>query len=139
MLENLPRGTTVEEGIRVKAERLGVPAAEVSDHREPPQEVERRHAELLNLFAARARDAAAAHNSAHVSDTAPASPRRLKVLCVSHGGFIRSFVTKRVGASCESVPNCSFTEVEVGVEAGGELVSLRLHRLNDASHIPPDL
>jgi broad specificity phosphatase PhoE len=133
VLEGLPRGASVEEGLRVRAERLGMRIEEVRDHREAPHDVEQRHVSLLYLIAARALHAA------RVKTSAPPTARHVKVLCVSHGGFIRSFVTKRIGVHCESVPNCSFTEVEVGIGASGEVVSLRLLRLNDATHIPADI
>jgi broad specificity phosphatase PhoE len=148
VLESLPRGTSVEEGIRVRAERLGLRLEEVRDHREAPHEVEQRHGRLLEFIAARALQATGTssthpHNMTTDNSTATGpsvpAPRHVKVLCVSHGGFIRSFITRRVGVPCESVPNCSFTEVEVTVGAGGDVLSLRLHRLNDAAHIPPEL
>jgi broad specificity phosphatase PhoE len=104
--ESLPRGTTVAEAKAVVAERQGIPVDQVKDTAESKHEAKlRQHQFLLHL-----REYAAEITAE------PAT-----ILCVSHGAFIKEFITN----FCPFLPpvskigNCSVSVIKIAWHGPG--------------------
>ena len=97
--EELPRGTTVYDAKLLVAERQQIPVSEVIDTAETKEQVHRRQVDFIKQLQHHCM------NSNHIPT----------ILCVSHGAFIRQFLT----TFCPMLPvvskigNCSVTIVTV--------------------------
>ncbi len=98
--ENFPRGTSAKEARRIVAKQKGIPVEDVADAVEQEADVHRRQLTFLELLREHVRGRSRPGNQSIV-------------LCVSHGGFLRSFLYKVFGAPSSSIANCSISRVEI--------------------------
>jgi broad specificity phosphatase PhoE len=112
--EGLPKDTSVDEAKRIWSQKRGVALEAVTDPAESEAAVLARQqaflAELRHLLSPR-------HARSALPDSNPADPDvrppPAKVLCVSHGGFIRRFLANFTDVQVESIPNCSITTIDM--------------------------
>ena len=121
--EGLHIDTTREQAKTIIAQNLGISAEEVDDHAESDEELFRRHLQLLETI------------------REGASKAQQRVLCVTHGGFIRSFIRHLLpGIADQKIENCSFTVIRAKWENGDRFVSLEPTHYNYIEHLlQPDL
>ena len=93
--EGLPRGTSVEEAILIKAKALDIPVEEVVDNAEKPNELKERQAEFIRQLYIDCKN-----DQSFISGSS--------LLCVSHGGYIRQFIKNFCNKpDMEKIGNCS--------------------------------
>ena len=116
--EGLHIDTTRDQAKAIIAESQGISPEEVDDHAETDEELFRRHLHVLETI----RDSA----------TRP----QLRVLCVTHGGFIRSFIRHLLpGIADQKIENCSFTVVRVKWNKDERFLSLEPAYYNYIEHL----
>ena len=98
--ENFPRGTSVKEARRMVAKKLDIRVEEVIDTLEREEDVRRRQLSFLDLL------------KSHVCERSRPGEHPI-MLCVSHGGFLKSFLSNVCGVSSSSISNCSISKVEI--------------------------
>lgn len=121
--EGLHIDTTRDQAKAIIAESQGVSVDEVDDHAETDEELFRRHLHVLDT----------------IRETAMRPQQR--VLCVTHGGFIRSFIRHLLpGTADQKIENCSFTIIRAKWENGERFLSLEPAYYNYVEHLlNPDL
>lgn len=107
--EGLPKGTSVEEARVLISQQTGQAAESVEDSAKSEMAVlERQKVFLAELHATLAVSASSLSCSVPLSQSSP-----VKVLCVSHGGFIKRFLANFANVIVDAVPNCSITTVHI--------------------------
>eukprot|EP01039_Chlorochromonas_danica_P009871 gene9871-10917_t len=110
--EGLPRGTSVLEALEIKAAQANISVDEVIDTAETlDQVIARQQSFLAQLYDDLSLDLPGHHSS---SDDA--------VLCISHGGYIRRFLTQFCGITVEKIGNCSVSIIQVTWKSREEVV-----------------
>ena len=119
--ETLPRSLTHEEAVKIVSERLGIPECEVIDTAETTDALLERQREFVRYLKLSARK---------FSETAAPGVGVCRVLCVSHGAFIRAFLSDlhkfgNVGSRSlgefGKIANCSVSIVKLCWKDVGEL------------------
>ena len=122
--ENLPSGVTAEEAKDIIAAKTGAPRDGIVDHAESADAVIVRQRDLFNLF------------KAQLSEIPDSRNRLIKVLCVSHGGFIKSIMNHHLSLELTSLGNCSINVVEVlwndNADSSFDINAVRVH---DIAHL----
>ena len=133
--ENLSRGTSLQDAKRHHAIRTGVSVDVIEDFAEKPEMTYQRQQEFLDFIAQY-------FSTPSTSVAPPHEGERsgLNILCISHGGFLKSFLQKYCVPSCDSIANCSVSVVEIEwLSADGAPASLcpkfTMSLLNDVSHL----
>lgn len=111
MREGLPRGTSVLEALEIKAAQANISVDEVIDTAETLDQVIARQ---QNFLAQLYDDLSDIHHDHSSSDDA--------VLCISHGGYIRRFLTQFCGITVEKIGNCSVSIIQVTWKSREEVV-----------------
>lgn len=120
--EALPRSTTIEEARRIVALRTGVKPEEVEDRTETVEAVLARQRDFLRAII---RDSLSDSNKHYNGGTKASETAQQDlsvqegktpppVLCVSHGGYIRTFITqimKVPRTAFTSINNCSLSTI----------------------------
>lgn len=99
--ENLPSHVTSDEAKDIVAAKLGVHRDSVVDHAESSEQIISRQTEFFKSLGSRL--------SAIPSDEC----KIFKVLCVSHGGFIRHILNHHCNLGLHSIGNCSINIIEL--------------------------
>ncbi len=144
--ENLPRGTSVQEAKQRHAIRTGTNIDSIEDFAEKPESIYRRHEEFLGLITQYLSSSSSASAPLLASKDTTEEARLSNILCVSHGGFLKSFLQKYCVPSCDSIANCSVSIVDIewlsGIEDRTEASSFlsypknfTVSLLNDISHL----
>jgi len=121
--EGLSRSISVAEARSIVAEKLGIAVDAVVDTAESMDQVHARQ----GLFLQKLREEFAEHDG-----------RTRKILCVSHGGFIKRFLATYCNKSLEKIHNCSISVVNVtwGDKDGPIVCSAEYDsELNSVAHI----
>ena len=117
--EGLPKGITVEEARCLWSKKHGVAVETVSDPAESEAEVLMRQRAFLGVLRSAAVSARPGSGSLPQQQEQEQQEERqhlqpVKVLCVSHGGFIRRFLSNFTDAvPVDSIPNCSITTLRI--------------------------
>ena len=93
--EMLPCLTTTAEARVLVAARLGIDEKDVVDTAETPEHIRERQSEFLQKL----------------RDDFSGTTHVVKVLCVSHGGFIKRFLDGFCGHTIKKIHNCSISMV----------------------------
>ena len=99
--EGQPSDMTVKEAKKVVADKLGVGEDTVIDTGESEDDVKNRQLKFLGELGCL--------QDLH-TENEKVPP---KVLCVTHGGFIRRFLSNFANYTANKIPNCSITTIEV--------------------------
>jgi broad specificity phosphatase PhoE len=132
--ERLPREITVEEAIKIVAARDGIPIEDVIDTAETVEVLKQRQVKFLSEIL---HPELVQHNLGIKADNEPLD----KILCVSHGGFIRRFLDNFCDKKYNSVGNCSITRViiEWPSESAHDFICNAEHEtINVIDHISKD-
>lgn len=114
--EGLPKEVSVEEAKRIWSEKHGGTVESVIDPAESEAEVLIRQRVFLQAL----RTAAAA-SLPHHQQQQQQQLQPIRVLCVSHGGFIRRFLSNFTDdVKVDSIPNCSITTLHIVYGAGAD-------------------
>lgn len=96
--EMLPRGTKVSEAKEIVAKKLSISPHEVTDNAETYSQLTERQISFLDS----------------VFNDIGSTEERKKVLCVSHGAFIRHFIASNCPSiDCPKIANCSVTIIKI--------------------------
>jgi broad specificity phosphatase PhoE len=120
--EMLPRATTIQEAIKIVALRENISIGDVVDTSETLQQLTERQVKFLseilhpffntdNLSSSSVTNSGKSAISKNTIYTAEGE--RPRVLCVSHGGFIRKFLSSFCSSRLDSIGNCSISVVTV--------------------------
>lgn len=102
--EGLQKDVSVEEARRQLSAKSGVAEDSIIDHGESEDQVRERQKDFLIQL----RDVCA---------SLPATEGPIKVLCMTHGGFIRRFLNNFSEVVVDAVPNCSITTIHLTYSA----------------------
>ena len=119
VLERMPRGTPVEEGMRIVAEREGIPVDQVVNHGESEQQVQARAEQFLRKLLSKG------------------LKNGSKILCVSHGAYIKLFVSQQCNIPLQEVDrimNCASTGIRVVSQSDGSYKCIPV-RVNDHDYL----
>ncbi len=105
--EGLTRGTTVEEAKMHVSKEKNIPISEIIDHAETPADMKERQLIFLQML---------------FDDLPPHEDDIPRVLVVSHGGFIRSFLRNFCVTDVDTIKNCSISKITVEKIAGNDYV-----------------
>lgn len=108
--ENLPRGTSVLQALEIKAAQANIPVDDVIDTSETPAQVLARQRALIDFLYEDMADGSCA--SAGEDDHT--------AICISHGGFIRKFLSNYCDCHVEKIGNCSVSVVTITWTDKGE-------------------
>ena len=141
--EQLPRGTSPEAAKAQVAARLGIAEGAVVDSAESPDELAQRQELFLHDALDGLWEGGGGGEGPNPNPTpnqgggdgvggADGPPR---VLCVSHGAFIRGLLERALGVMIPSIKNCSVSVVTVRREGGRLFFSCDASELNMDAHI----
>lgn len=113
ILEELKKGTTIEEAKQMLSMRLQIPVESIVDSSESQEELHQRQL----LFLHKALD------DIEQGEKFLNANNDVKILCVTHGAFIRGFLDSKLGLVIPSggVKNCSISIVRVKRDTSGHL------------------
>jgi len=98
--EKLPRGTSVSAAKEIVAKSKGIPPQDIVDTAESSAQLSQRQMDFVGAL---------------FKDVEKITTKDVvKVLCVSHGAFIRNFVVSNCpGIECPKIDNCSITVIRL--------------------------
>jgi broad specificity phosphatase PhoE len=117
--EMLPRATTLQEAMKIVASRENICIDDVIDTSENLEQLTERQvkflSEILHPFLISDNTSSTSLPSSAISknNIYTAEGERPRVLCVSHGGFIRRFLSSFCSSRLDSIGNCSISVVTV--------------------------
>jgi probable phosphoglycerate mutase len=124
--EALPRGTTVAGAKAILSKRMGVSEDAIENTAEKHREVADRQMRFLKSIRKdiQAKEALLRSETAGIDDKRPP----YKILCVTHGGFIKIFLRKHCKFTPPSkIDNCSQTIITMEYDASGDSEDFTLH------------
>lgn len=122
--ENLPVDMTSEEARQVTALQKGVPPESIEDCAESEVDISRRQMELLRTIG---------EHVQRLPTEVPDSPP--KVLCVSHGRFIRSLIADQCKVEVPKLKNGSISIIEVAWDDQIDVVTVFPVQIHEFSHV----
>jgi broad specificity phosphatase PhoE len=136
--EGLPRTTTLEEAISIKAQAQNIPIEEYIDTSEKAGDVKSRQVEFLKMIY---RD--------HIKES-NGGETVFNILCVSHGAYIKRFLRNFVDIQVEKIKNCALSVIDIEYESMNKYVCTAVPNLinvkasdevydNEAHQVPVEI
>ena len=123
--ENLPKNTSVEEARKILSVARGVPLDQILDSAESEDDVRIRQQKFISIL----------YDSLPAVSKSKLTGNPTKILCVTHGGYIKRFLTNFGSKSVNEVPNCSITTVVISGCAIDDNVSKFECKALDTCHV----
>lgn len=124
--EGLHKDLTVEDAKRILCEQTGKSEDSIVDSAESEEQVFARQIEFINQLRSR------------LSDLVNITEEPVKVLCVSHGGFIRRFLSNFSKEKVEAIPNCSITNLHLTYAQDDSFPACRVMHVCESTHLTGD-
>ena len=127
--EGLPKDTSLGEAMKIFAEKNNVDISKVVNSAETYEDVRVRQMQLIEFI----RDG--------LSPLHRASHDEVKILCVTHGAFIRNFFSNFTNEKVSSISNCGISVVAVDCVSNSETLEVFHHEgdmLNFSEHTGKD-
>ncbi len=128
--EGYPRGTSVEEACRLRAEAQGVPVDEIKDFAESPEQIiERQHHFIKTVT----KDLLSDINSGiDIEDGA-------SVFCLSHGRFIKTFLNNICELQeVDKIKNCAISIVRLAFSVDNGVIEYECSAISDNVNLTPE-
>jgi broad specificity phosphatase PhoE len=120
--EGLPRGTSVAAAKQIIAKRLKIPVSEVVDNTETLCDVHKRQIlfmqyirkDIHDEITGTATNVNITNEGQEPSSYSEIEQLPVKILCISHGGFIKAFIKSFCAIEVpEKIQNCSVSRIRV--------------------------